>query len=427
MNVPTLEKEIGIEVYATKSFGIGGRLRQFPEDFKVEEILLNGSKAQIEPSTVSQIGENGRYLVCVLVKRNCDNLIAIQKVAKTFGMSQERIQIAGIKDARAITAQHISIGRIRPEQIAQAKFDNLTLYPLYFSNEKIHSNLLFGNQFHIAVRAITHTSPKILERLESVHNELLELGGCPNFFGHQRFGTIRAVTHLVGKHIVLGEWEKAALTFLAKPSLYEHPESRQAREQLWSTRDFEQALRHFPFKLVYERQMLDHLAKRPRDFASAFNRLPKKLCQLFIQAYQAYLFNKFLSERMKRELPLKLARSGEYTLKMGSEELLALPLIGYRQSFSSDAQGEIEKQVLEKEGVTPQDFKISLIPEISAPGRLRAALTPLIDLNVGKPMKDVANSQKKLVNLEFTLRKGSYATIILRELMKPTNPIKAGF
>jgi tRNA(Glu) U13 pseudouridine synthase TruD len=42
-------------------------------------------------------------------------------------------------------------------------------------------------------------------------------------------------------------------------------------------------------------------------------------------------------------------------------------------------------------------------------------------------MKDVANSQKKLVNLEFTLRKGSYATIILRELMKPTNPIKAGF
>lgn len=427
MNVPNLEKEIGIEVYATKSLGIHGQLRQFPEDFKVEEILLNGSKAQIEPDIVPQIGENGRYLVCVLVKRNCDNLIAIQKIAKTLGVNPERIQIAGIKDARAITAQHISIGRMRPEQVTQTKLDNLKLYPLYFSNEKIHSNILFGNQFHIAVRAINNTSLKILNRLESVHNELLELGGCPNFFGHQRFGTIRSVTHLVGKHIILGEWEEAALTFLTKPSLYEHPESRKAREQLWNTRDFKKALGYFPFRLLYERQMLDHLAKRPRDFASAFNRLPNKLCQLFIQAYQAYLFNKFLSERTKRGLTLKQARSSEYRLLIASKENLALPLIGYQQSFSSDEQGEIEKQVLEKEGVTPQDFKISLIPAISAPGRLRAALTPLIDLNVGKLTKDIANSNKKLVNLKFILRKGSYATIILREFMKPTNPIKAGF
>ncbi len=427
MKVPNLEKEIGVEVYATKSLGIGGRLRKFPEDFKVEEILLNGSKAQIEPVAVSQIGENGRYLICVLVKRNCDNLIAIQTVAKTLGVSQERIQIAGIKDARAITAQHISIGRIRPEHVTQAKLDNLRLYPLYFSNEKIHSNLLFGNQFHITLRAINHTSPKILERLESVRSELLELGGCPNFFGHQRFGTTRSVTHQIGKYIVLGRWEKAALTFLAEPSLYEHPESRQAREQLWNTRDFEQALRYFPFKLVYERQMLDHLAKRPRNFPGAFNRLPKKLCQLFIQAYQAYLFNKFLSERIRRGLPLKRARSTEYRLLINSEENLALPLIGYRQLFSQDEEGEIEKQVLEAEGVTPEDFKISVIPKISAPGRLRAALTPLIDLKVGRLMKDVAHSKRKLVNLDFTLQKGSYATIILREFMKPTNPIKAGF
>jgi tRNA pseudouridine13 synthase len=427
LNVPKIEKEIGVEVYATKSRGIGGRLRQFPEDFNVEEILINGSKAQIEPMVVPQIGNNGRYLVCVLAKRNCDNFLAIQKVAKKLGVNPERIQIAGIKDARAVTAQHISIGRMRAEQVARANFGNIWLYPLHFSNEKIHSNLLFGNQFHIALRAINYASSEILGRIENLQDELLKLDGCPNFFGHQRFGTRRSVTHLVGKHIVLGEWEKAALIFIAKPSLHEHPESRQSRERLWNTRDFERARKYFPFKLVYERQMLNHLARRSRDFVGAFNRLPKKICQLFIQAYQAYLFNKFLSERMQRRLPLKHARSGEYRLEIGLEERMALPLIGYKQSFSSGEQGEIEKQVLEKEEVKPQDFKVHVTPEISAPGRLRTALTPLIGLNTAKPIKDVANANAKRVNIGFTLRKGSYATIILREFMKPANPMRAGF
>ncbi len=426
MNVPKIEKEIGIDIYATKSLGIGGRLRQFPEDFKVEEILTTGSKAQIAPTAFPQIGENGRYLVCLLVKRNCDNLLAIQKVAKKLGVSRDRIQIAGIKDARATTAQHISIGRIRPEQVAQVRLNNLWLYPLYYSNEKINSNLLFGNQFYITLRAINLTSSKILGRIESVRNELLKLGGCPNFFGHQRFGTIRSVTHLVGKHLVLGELETAALTFLAKPSLHEHPESRRRREQLWDTRDFENALHYFPLKLVYERQMLTHLAKRSRDFVGAFNRLPRKLCQLFIQAYQAYLFNKFLSQRIQRGLPLNQALSREYSVKIDRENRLALPLIGYEQSFSSDEQGEIEKQVLEEEGVKPQNFKIATLPEISASGRLRAALTPLIGLNIEKPGEDVINA-KNLINIAFTLRKASYATILLREFMKSTNPIKAGF
>jgi len=427
LKVPRLEKEIGIEVYTTKSQGIRGVLRQFPEDFRVEEILTDGSKAQIEPTVLQHIEGRGRYLVCALVKRNCDTFLAVQAIAKKLGADQERIQIGGIKDARALTAQHISIGRMFPDQVAQLTFSNLWLYPLRFSNEKIHSNLLFGNQFHIIVRAINHASSEIMERMESVHNELLRLGGCPNFFGHQRFGTTRPITHFVGKHMLLGEWEKAALTFLAKPSLYEHPESRRAREQLWNAQNYEKALRYFPFRLVYERAMLSHLAKQPRDFIGAFHRLPKKLGQLFIQAYQSYLFNKFLSQRIQHGLPLKKARGRECRLKIDSEEFLALPLIGFKQSVSTGDQGEIEKQMLEKESVTPQNFKVSVMPEISSSGGLRTALTPLVGLNIEKPIRDDVHPNKKTVSLSFTLKKGSYATIVLREFMKPPNPIEAGF
>jgi len=158
LNVPRLEKELGIEVYATKTSGIGGTIRRFPEDFVVEEILLDESKATVhEPKTVSSLTGRGRYLVCILVKRNWDTIMATRAIAKQLDMSQERIQIAGIKDANALTAQHISISRTMPEQISSVKIKDIRLYPLRFSNEKIHSKMLLGNQFRIIIREIAYS------------------------------------------------------------------------------------------------------------------------------------------------------------------------------------------------------------------------------------------------------------------------------
>lgn len=427
MNIPRLEKEIGIRVYATKTPGIGGRLRQFPEDFMVEEVLENGSAAKIEPPNIANITGHGRYLVCVLVKRNMDIFQAVQTIADKLGISTERINIAGIKDANALTAQHVSISRMLPEQATQIKTSHLWLYPLQFSNEKIHSGMPFGNQFHITVRAINHPRSTITKHLENTNRELLKLGGCPNFFGHQRFGTTRAITHVVGKHILLGEWEKAALTFIAKPSPYEHPESRQARQKLLDTQNYKEALSYFPRKLVYERQMLNHLAKQRRDFVGAFHRLPKKLCQLFIHAYQSYLFNKFLSQRIQDDMQLKKPLKEDYKMTANNEDHLALPLIGYKLAPSSGKQAEIEKRILEEEGMEPQNFRVSAMPEISSKGGLRTAFTQLIDFNMEKPAKNDHNPSTKIVRLGFMLRKGSYATIVLREFMKPRDPVKAGY
>lgn len=428
MNVPRLEKELGIEVYATKSRGIGGRIRWFPEDFIVEENLLDGSKATVhEPKTVSSLTGRGRYLVCILVKRNWDTILATRAIAKQLNMSQERIQIAGIKDANALTAQHISISRTMPEQISAVKIKDIWLYPMRFSNEKIHSKLLLGNQFHITIRGITHSSAKIEQRIENVQNELENAGGVPNFFGHQRFGTKRAISHLVGKQIVKGEWERAALTFLAKPSKFEHPDSKQARQQLWKTQDFAEAFHDFPFQLRQERMMLSHLAKHPRDFVGAFRRLPTKLCQLFVQAYQSYLFNKFVSERIKRRISLNQTQKGDYTVKADNQNCLALPIVGFKQPLSSGAQGEIERKILEEENLTPEHFRISLMPQISVAGGLRTALMPIKDLDFAKPSIDSVNPSKRKVEFSFMLGKGSYATVVLREFMKPRNPVSAGF
>ena len=428
MNVPELEKTVGIEVYASKSLGVGGRIREFPEDFVVEEVLADGSKAEVKQAKkVVQVTGRGRYLACVMVKRNWDTILAVEAIARQLGMNAENVHIAGIKDAKAVTAQHISIGRVTPEQVLQVKIRDINLCPLRFVNEKIHSGLLSGNCFRIVIRAVGYSSSVIEKRMENVLNELSSLDGIPNFFGHQRFGTVRPITHVVGEHIVRGQWERAALTFLAESSEFEHPEARRTRQQLWDTKDFKVALYSFPHQLRYERFMLSHLARHRNDFVGAFRRLPMKLCKLFVHAYQSFLFNKFLSARITHEMPLNHVLNEDYTVNVNNATCVALPLVGFRQSLSAGRQGELENEILESENVKPNDFRVPQMPKISAPGRLRTALAFINSLSIEKPTLDQANCEIRQIRIGFMLPKGSYATVLLREFMKPGNLVKAGF
>lgn len=453
MKVPTLEKKLGMEVYATQSLGIGGRIRQFLDDFVVEELLVDGSKAEVSPVETQEPFGRGRYLICVLVKRDWDTLLAVRRIAGWLGISPKRIRIAGMKDAKALTAQHISLQGVTPARASQVKIKDIVLHSLRFSDRRIFSQLLLGNQFQVVIRAISHSSSVIEQRIKNVQNELASLGGFPNFYGHQRFGTIRPITHLVGRFLARGDLEKATLVFLAQPSIHEHPESREAREQLRDTRDFEEALRCFPRHLRYELFMLGHLAKYPRDFVGAFRELPLNLRKLFVQAYQSFLFNKFLSERIRQGVPLNEAQIGDYVVKLDDHGLpttefiqvtasslqtvkealkegkmrVAIPLVGFKQPPSQGVQGEIEKEILETENVNLQNFRISFMPEVSAAGELRTILEPITNLSVEEVSGDSENPSKRKTRLSFTLHRGSYATVLLREFMKCRNLIKAGF
>ena len=458
MLVPKLERQIGIEVYATRSSGIGGTIRQFVEDFNVREVLVDGSKAETNQSAQhpvlgSSLDKN-RYLLCILVKQNWDMFQAIRLIAEQLGISAKYIHFAGIKDAKAITAQHITIEGATAEEIQKIQVKDIKIHPIGYFRSKLSAYFLFGNNFHITIRAINHPKSTIKKRITKTIEELEAINGVPNFFGHQRFGTTRPITHLVGKAIVKRNFRKAAMLFLAKPSLYEHPESRQARKQLHATQDFKQALKNFPKQLRYEHLMLRQLAKKPDDYVEAFRRLPIRLRELLPQAYQSYLFNRFLSKRILCELPLVRAEVGDYVVnvegsglpmlkmpKIASAEALteinkafeagkmrlAFPLIGFKQRKSLGLQGEIEKQILEEEGISQENFKISAMPEITARGELRTAITPLNNFSLNEIAEDSANLSKHKAKASFTLQRGSYATILLRELIKPRNPIKAGF
>jgi tRNA pseudouridine13 synthase len=447
---------MGIETYLTKTTGIGGVIRRTVEDFVVEEMLLDGSKAMAE-KTASKPPLNAtetrqRFLLCVLVKRNWDTFIAVKNIAKELGISQDRIQIAGIKDAKAVTAQHITIEGVSPEEAAAIQVRDLELRPVGYFREPMCSFYLLGNNFKIAIKQIIQPATTVEERTAAVAAEINSAGGIPNFYGHQRFGTTRAITHLVGKAMVQGNMEEAAMVFLAKPTIHEHPESRQVRAELQATRDFKRALLDFPWQLRFERLMLAHIAENPTDFSGAFGRLPQKLQMLFVQAWQSYLFNRFLSARIEAGFPLGKAEVGDFVVNVERSGLpmvrtgktvetqnlaevngriqackmrVALPIFGARQKLSSGLMGELEQRVLEEEGVEAQGFRVPAMPEISAKGELRAAVCPVKNFVAGAV---VADADKQLqMPLEFELLRSAYATVLLREIIKPENLISAGF
>jgi len=454
LQVPQLERELGIEVYATQFRGIGGKIRQLLDDFVVEELLVDGSLAEVSPMVeVLEPAGEGRYLICVLVKRRWDTFLAVREVAERLRISQKRIRFAGIKDTKALTAQHISLQNVSPSKVLDLQIKDITVYPQRFSRDRMYSQLIQGNRFHITVRGIDYPASVIEERTKCVQEEIEKVGGVPNFFGHQRFGTIRPNTHQVGKYLTRGDAERAALAFLAEPSIHEHPEAREARQQLQDTMDFVEALERFPRFLRYERFMLGHLTKYPTDFVGAFRELPRRLRKLFVQGYQSYLFNRFLSERIRRGIPLDEPQVGDYVNKLDeygipTEEwdqatsqniqamtaavkerklCVAAPLIGPDQPPSKGIQGEIEQVILEAEKVNPEQFKIPFMPEATAEGRVRAILNPVWNLLQEEISDDSENTGKQMMKLGFTLNRGSYATVLLREFMKPQDLIEAGY
>jgi tRNA pseudouridine13 synthase len=457
LSVPSLEKLLGLEVYATKTGGLGGRIKASIEDFVVEEVLVDGSKASINESIPSKVlgstFQKKRFLLCVLVKRNWDTFIAVKNVAKSLGIDQARIQFAGIKDAKAVTAQHISIENVSIEEVGKVEVRDLEVHPIGYIREMLSLFYLLGNNFNITIRSIKDSETTVKENITQTMQELDAVGGIPNFFGHQRFGTTRPITHLVGKALVRGDFEEAAMLFLAKSSANEHPASRQARQELETTKNFKQAQMNFPKQLRFERIMLNHLAENPSDFVGAFQSLPLKLQALFVQAHQSYLFNRFLSERVKHDLPLNEAVVGDFVVgversglplttvaKTVTEENLAevnaqvksgrlrvaLPIFGVKQKLSQGIMGQIERKVLDQEKIEAENLHFNLLSKMGGKGGLRKAIAPIKDFKL-QSVSENTDGAECHAKVSFMLLRGSYATVVLREIMKPSNPIVAGF
>lgn len=420
-----MEEALGIEVFLTDIPGIGGKLKGEPEDFVVDEIPID-----------MKTSEDGRYVVARIRTRNWETNRLIRMLARTLGISRKRIRFAGTKDKRAITTQYIQFD-CPPELVSSLRLRDVEVQETYRTEKRMELGDLLGNRFDIRITAITIPTVEVTRQAVEIADCIKSLGGFPNFFGVQRFGATRPITHIIGKKICEGDFEGAVFSYLTSPSKTESEEAQEARRTLLSTRDFDEALKMFPKRLSFERAILNRLVKTPDDYPGAIEALPLNLQMMFVHAHQSYLFNMVLGERIRRGLPLNEPVDGDViipakenglpdrkkVIEVSPENIekasrrvregkafVSGMILGTESVFAKGPVGEIETSIAARENATPDDFLIPRIPRISSKGSRREILAPLKDFRF--------SVEPGSVKFAFQLIPGSYATSLLREFMK---------
>ncbi len=390
--------------YFTNSEGIGGRLRQRISDFAVEEIPpKNLSHAQLDQKLKDKkFNPHHKHTIFWMEKFNWDTHQAIRAIAKKLHVSPSRFGIAGTKDKRAITKQRVSAWEIPPEHLEKVKIRDIKLCGFEPSDKKLQLGESGGNKFEIIIRDISLSKEDIDARLKNIFSELEK--GIPNLFGPQRFGEVRKITHLVGKEILRGNFENAVKIYLTKIFEAEPEDSKEARKFLaenWNKEGFRAAIEKFPQRLKYELSLCNYLAQNPLDFLGAFKTFPKKLQKMFVNAFQAFIWNEAAVELWNKKIPPE-----------------NLKIFGHETKLSKSQEDKIIFHILEKEKIKSESFQISEIKDISSTGGEREFLLKPRNLKILEISEDEFNEGKLKTRISFALPPGSYATIPLKEIMK---------
>ena len=152
--------------------GIGGVIKQEPEDFEVEEIPA------YEPSG------SGEFLYLWVEKRDMGAEYFARQIAQRLGITVGEGGTAGLKDRRAVTRQMVSVPERCEDRLAQLEGDGIRVLRVSRHGNKLRPGHLHGNRFRILIRGVVSDAT---ERLGPIVDQLRK-EGIPNFYGPQRFG-----------------------------------------------------------------------------------------------------------------------------------------------------------------------------------------------------------------------------------------------
>ena len=420
----TAEADIGMRCYLCPAEGTGGHLKTLPEDFVVKEI-----------SDPPRAKENGDYAIATVVTRNWETNRLVRILARSIGMSRERIGFAGTKDKRAVTTQLMSF-KCSAEELSKVDLKDVEIRDVYRGARAIQIGDLIGNEFEITVKDCTMDPSRIPETVSEDIAVLKKVGGFPNYFGVQRFGVVRPVTHLVGERLVRGDIEGAVRKYICFTTPEEDADVSAIRRSLEGTTDWSAATKVMPEPMSFEKTMAQVLAGGG-TWTDAIDAMPSNLQMMFVHAYQSYLFNEMLSMRIERGLPINMPVEGDVVIPLdpkGSPEhenpvmttvknidlvarqvragraFVTGALFGSDSVLAEGEMGEIERKVIDDHGLKAEDFVIPGLSRCSSKGGRRELMCPV---------KDIASELHDYgYTLRFSLPKGNYATCLMREFMK---------
>ena len=236
----------------------------------------------------------------VLIKENVDTMTAINAIGQHLKINPRNIAYCGTKDKRAVTAQWCSVYRRKPTDILRI---NRMRYPFIrvgnfeYCKDPLRLGQLHGNRFEIILRDISISAEEVTSSCAQ-----LSKSGFINYFGLQRFGRIESKSHLMGLKIIKGDWQGVIDTLFSPNSeeLSSLPSSSSPMDwkREYAQGNYKKAAELIPRDFFIEKLVIEWLADHPTDFLGAYNRSPKASRLICIHAYQSYIWNMAVSERL---------------------------------------------------------------------------------------------------------------------------------
>jgi tRNA pseudouridine13 synthase len=398
--IPKIDNLIGISIYCTSTEGIGGKIRTSQDQFLVSEVLRE--------KTLAKISQSGDYAVFMLKKSGIDTNHALSDILKKYGL---QLKALGLKDANAKTEQFVcDMNRsCTHENITTNRY---TLERIGFVQKPLTKKDMIGNHFKIKIEDADFTKISGFDQYDKILN----------FYGYQRFGSRRAVSHLIGKAMLQRDFKLAIEVLLASTSEYDFAENNKIRESLKDKANYPKIFHDVPPQMDIERlvlkEMIDH-----DDALKALRAIPISLRRFFVEAYQSFIFNRTVSIAYEMGENMYQSQIGDVCYDKDNnlgryqndpDQKLAIPLVGYSYSKRNRFDYQISK-ILEEEQMSTKNFFVKEMQEVSEEGGFRHSVMCCSDFASRPP------------HVSFTLSRGSYATILLREIIKPSDPIIAGF
>jgi len=397
--------------FATPDFpGIGGAIKQRPEDFFVQELPLYDPSGQ------------GEHVYCEVQKIRLTTFQAVDRLAAALNVHQRDIGYAGMKDAHAVSRQLFSIPGVTPEAVMNLHIPDMSIQWAARHGNKLRLGHLAGNRFAIKVRDVVPTD---VVRIAPLAKQLTEKG-MPNYFGEQRFGH-RADNDKLGAALVSGADVALLRQLLGRPDPELDDKASAEARAAFDAGDFEEAMKLYPRRCGMERRILARMIKTGSASAGA-RIIDMRLRRLWISALQSSMFNRVVAKRISEldhillgDLAYKHDSGAVFMVQDAAVEQPRAdkfeispsgPLIGFRMTLPEADALRLEQQVLDDAGLKPSDFR--------SQGRLKVkgARRPLrvqprdVEYSAG------VDEHGSYIAIAFTLPPGSFATIFLRELMK---------
>jgi tRNA pseudouridine13 synthase len=328
--------------------GIGGTIRATPEDFQVEERPL-----------YLPCGE-GEHLYIKVVKRGLSTPDLVRRISSVLGVKSQAIGVAGLKDARAVTTQMVSIQGMHADLTSRLKLDEqlLRVEVMGRHRNRLRTGHHAGNRFRLVVRGCADHA---VESVPAVCEQLVRRG-VPNYFGPQRQGKG-------------GDNYQVGAALLGDPR---RREKMSRAKRIWYLNTYQ--------SFLFNRMLAKRLDRIDRVLVGDWAmKCDNGAC--------------FLVEHAEQEQ----ARADRFEISPTGL------LFGSRVSWASGEPGLLEESVIAESGTT-REALVTAAKACGFRGERRAFRVPLAELEW--------SLEGATLILSFALPPGAYATSVLRELMK---------